>query len=74
MNTEQYNIVISQEFLESAKVEVYVPYPDGGGRNFIATPSLQRAIRMNKRLKLSVRQIDVRIRGKRPFVLRNSWL
>jgi len=33
MNTEQYNIVISQEFLESAKVEVYVPYPDGGGRN-----------------------------------------
>jgi hypothetical protein len=49
-------------------------YHDGGGRNFIATPSLQRAIRMNKRLKLSVRQIDVRIRGKRPFVLRNSWL
>ena len=32
MNTEQYNIVVSQEFLESAKVDVYVPYPDGGGR------------------------------------------
>jgi len=48
-------------------------YPDGG-RNYIATPSLQRAIRMNKRLKVGVRQIDVRIRGKRPFVLHNSWL
>ena len=33
MKTEQYNIVISQEFLESAKVEVYVPFPDGGGRD-----------------------------------------
>lgn len=32
MSTEQYNIVISQEVLESAKVEVYVPYVDGGGR------------------------------------------
>lgn len=53
---------------------VWKDYPDGGGRNYIATPSLQRAIRMNKRLKLGVRQIDVRIRGKRPFVLRNSWL
>lgn len=33
MSTEQYNIVISQEVLESAKVEVYVPpIVAGGGR------------------------------------------
>lgn len=47
----------------------------GGGRNYIATPSLARAIRMNKKLKRNARQIDVRERGKKePYVLHNSWL
>jgi len=37
-------------------------FPDGGGRNYIATPSLAKAIRMNKKLKRNARQIDVRVR------------
>lgn len=32
MRTQEYNIRISQEFLKSAIRDVYVPYPDGGGR------------------------------------------
>lgn len=52
----------------------WIDFPDGGGRNFIATPSLARAIRMNKKLKRNARQIDVRERGKKPYVLHNSWL
>ena len=49
-------------------------YPGGGGRNFIATPHLSRARYYAKRLKLKVRQIDVRERGRAPYVLKNSWL
>lgn len=50
-------------------------FADGGGRNFLATPSLARAMRMNKKLKVVERQIDVRERGKKePYVLHNSWL
>ena len=52
----------------------WIDYPNGGGRNFIATPSLGRARQAAKRLPLNRRQIDVRIQGKRPFVLKNSWL
>jgi len=52
----------------------WVDYAGGGGRNFIATPSLQRALRASKKLKLGVRQIDVRIWGKKSYVLHNSWL
>ena len=52
----------------------WINYPNGGGRNFIATPSLGRARQASKRLPLKYRQIDVRIRGKKPFVLKNSWL
>ena len=52
----------------------WIAFLDGGGRNYITTPSLGRALRMNKKLKLGVRQIDVRVRGKEPYVLRNSWL
>ena len=50
-------------------------FENGGGRNYIATPSLARAMRMNKKLKVVERQIDVRERGKKePYVLHNSWL
>ena len=49
-------------------------FAGGGGRNYLATPSLARAIRMNKKLKLVARQIDVRERGKKPYVLKGSWL
>ena len=48
-------------------------FPDGGWSNFIATPYLGRARYYAKRLKRSVRQIDVRVRGKKPYVLENSW-
>jgi hypothetical protein len=44
-----------------------------GGRNFVATPSLSRAKRLNKKLKLKHRQIDVREHGKKPYVLKGSW-
>jgi len=46
----------------------------GGGRNFVATPSLARAKRLNKKLKVKHRQIDVRERGKRAYVLDRSWI
>jgi len=46
----------------------------GGGRNFVATPSLARAKRLNKKLKVKHRQIDVRERGKRVYVLDRSWI
>lgn len=49
-------------------------FADGGGRNYLATPSLARAMRMNKKLKIAARQIDVRERGKKPYVLKGSWL
>jgi hypothetical protein len=49
-------------------------FADGEGRNFLVTPSLARAMRMNKKLKIAARQIDVRERGKKPYVLKGSWL
>jgi hypothetical protein len=52
----------------------WIAYPEGGGRNFIRTASLGRARYYAKKLKLKVRQIDVRIRGEKPFVLQGSWL
>jgi len=52
----------------------WIDYSNGGGRNFIATPHLGRARYYAKRLKLAVRQIDVRERGRAPYVLKNSWL
>jgi len=45
-----------------------------GWRNYIRTASLSRAKMAAKRLKLKYRQIDVREKGKKPFVLHNSWL
>ena len=51
----------------------YIVIPNGS-RNYIRTPFLGRAQYYAKRLKLKVRQIDVRIRGKKPYVLKGSWL
>ena len=49
-------------------------FPDGGWSNFIATPSLGRARYYAKKLKRSMRQIDVREVGyKKPYVLEGSW-
>ena len=45
-----------------------------GWRSFIATPSLGRARHYAKKLKRKERQIDVRERGKEPYVLKGSWL
>jgi hypothetical protein len=52
----------------------WIPDPKGGGRNFIRTASLGRARYYAKRLKLKVRQIDVRQMGKKAYVLQGSWL
>ena len=49
-------------------------FPDGGWSDFIATPSLGKARYYAKKLKLKYRQIDVRERGKNPYVLPGSWL
>ena len=49
-------------------------FADGGGRNYLVTASLGSAMRMNKKLKVVARQIDVRVRGKKPYVLKGSWL
>jgi hypothetical protein len=46
----------------------------GGWSNYISTPSLARAQRLAKKLPLKWRQIDVRIKGKRAYVLDRSWL
>jgi hypothetical protein len=45
-----------------------------GSRNYVCTPSLGRARYYAKRLKLGVRQIDVRVRGQQAYVLKGSWL
>ncbi len=57
-------------------VTLYKPktYPDGGWSNFVATPSLGRARYYAKKLKRQHRQIDVRVRGETPYVLKGSWL
>ena len=50
---------------------------DANGRwsmNYICTPHLGRARYYVKKLKLKHRQIDVRERGKKPYVLQGSWL
>ena len=52
----------------------WIAYPKGGGKNFIRTPSLGRARYYAKKLKLKVRQIDVRQMGKKAYVLQGSWL
>jgi hypothetical protein len=41
----------------------------GGFRNFIRTPSLQRALSIYHRCKVKTRQIDVREKGVKPFAL-----
>lgn len=46
----------------------------GGWSNYISTPSLARAKRLAKKLPLKHRQIDVRIKGRRAYVLDRSWL
>lgn len=46
----------------------------GGWSNYISTPSLARAKRLSKKLPMKWRQIDVRIKGKRAYVLDRSWL
>jgi hypothetical protein len=46
----------------------------GGWSNYISTPSLARARRLAKKLPLKWRQIDVRIKGRRAYVLDRSWL
>lgn len=46
----------------------------GGGRNYVVTPSLARAKRLNKKLKVKHRQIDVREWGKKAYVLDKSWI
>jgi len=52
----------------------WIAYQKGGGKNFIRTPSLGRARYYAKKLKLKVRQIDVRQMGKKAYVLQGSWL
>jgi len=47
---------------------------DGGWSNFIATSLLGRARYHAKKLKRQHRQIDVRVRGETPYVLKGSWL
>ena len=50
---------------------------DANGRwsmNYICTPHLGHARYYAKKLKLKHRQIDVRERGKKPYVLKGSWL
>ncbi len=57
-------------------VLLYKPktFPDGGWINFIATPHLGKARYYAKKLKRGDRQIDVREKGKKPYVLKGSWL
>jgi hypothetical protein len=43
-------------------------------KNFITTSSLTCAKRWAKKLKLKHRQIDVKEQGKKPYVLKGSWL
>ena len=43
-------------------------------KNFITTPSLNCAKRWVKKLKLKHRQIDVREKGKKPYVMKGSWI
>ena len=62
-----------------ARRRYYVPLKKmvpryGGWSNYINTPSLARARRLAKKLPLKWRQIDVRIKGKRAYVLDRSWL
>lgn len=45
-----------------------------GWTNFIHTPYINQARYYAKKLKLKHRQIDVREIGKKPYVLKNSWL
>lgn len=51
-----------------------VVHNNDGWRNFIATPLLSQARHYAKKLKRKCRQIDVRERGKTPYVLKGSWL
>jgi hypothetical protein len=54
-----------------------IEFGDANGRwsmNYICTPYLGRARYYAKKLKLKHRQIDVRERGKKPYVLKGSWL
>ena len=51
-----------------------VVHDNDGCRNFIATPLLSQARHYAKKLKHKYRQIDVRERGKKPYVLKGSWL
>ena len=46
----------------------------GGWANYIVTPYIGRARYYAKRLKRKDRQIDVRERGGRGYVLKGSWL
>jgi len=52
----------------------WIDRADGGWGNFVSTYSLGRARHYAKKAKLKVRQIDVRTRGKKPYVLAGSWL
>ena len=49
-------------------------WSDGSSANYIATPYLGQARYYAKKLKLKHRQIDVREIGKKPYVLKGSWL
>ncbi len=49
-------------------------FPDGGWSNYICTPHLGKARYYAKKLKRGDRQIDVREKGKKPYVLKGSWL
>jgi len=49
-------------------------FADGGWRDYIATSSLGRALHYARKLKRKCRQIDVRERGKKSYVLPGSWL
>lgn len=48
-------------------------FGDGGGTDFMNTSCIGLARFMAKKLPLKYRQIDVRIKGKKPYVLEGSW-
>lgn len=61
------------------KLQYYVStrwrrYADGSGTNYVTTPCVGRARYYAKKLPVKNRQIDVRVRGKLPYVLQGSWL
>ena len=58
----------------SVGLNYWKKFTDGGGINFMQTPRLARARVAAKKLPLKRRQIDVLVKGQKPYVLEGSWL